>query len=101
MYSISLYMQLSCLLPHLANTTASFLIPVLVHMTGQWGHQVSHPLTMSCVAHEGDSLPAKMTGREGTLALIFKTHRMVEVLLNSHQCNVTENLCSLILSNHY
>lgn len=95
MYGISLYMQLSCLLPHPANATASFLVPVLVHMPGQWGHQVSHPL-----AHEGDSLPAKITGKERTLAVIFETHRMVEVLLNSHQSNVAENWCSLLLSDH-
>lgn len=92
-------LQLSYLLPHLANTTSSFLVPVFVHMPGYWGHQVSHPLTISCVAHEGDSLPAKITGRERTLAVIFETYRMVETLLNSRQTKVTENWRSLILSN--
>jgi len=43
------------------------------------------------VAHKGDSLPAKITGRERTLAVIFEKHRMVEVPLNRHQSYVTEN----------
>jgi hypothetical protein len=69
MYSISLCEPLSCLLPPVANTTPSFLVPVLVHTPGLWCHQVSHPLTMSCGTHERHGLPGKITGNGRTLAV--------------------------------